>query len=706
MAGALAAFVISLRSTRVPPLIVRRGDENVLLVTIDTLRADAVGCYGGRAATPNLDALARAGARFDFAHAHAVMTLPSHASILTGLYPVAHGVRDNSGYRLDPHHLTLAERLKAQGFATAAFIGAFPLDSRFGLDQGFDLYEDRLGDPQGPSDFTIVERRAEAVIAPARAWLREQRDRWFLWVHLFDPHAAYDPPPPFDARYPGEPYLGEVAYVDSALGPLLDAVWASHRPTLVIVTSDHGEALGDHGETTHGLFAYEATLRVPLVLAQVPAARDLDRQKALARAAPTGRVVPASVRHVDLVPTVLDALGLPVPAELPGRSLLPLVNPGETADTDDQQVASYFEALSANLNRGWAPLTGVLVGREKFIDLPIPELYDLATDPAETTNLVSTRPERQGVLAARLRAFAGGPTDPRSPVDPDVAARLRALGYVASEAPRKTRYTDDDDPKRLIEIDRAIHEAIDRFQRGRPDEAAALYRSILAARPDLELAYRHLAFVAWSAGDVREAVKTLKRALGAGVSSPALVTQLATYLAETGAAREALALVAPLATRPEADLDTLNALGIAYARAGQPARALEVFQRMVARDPDSAMAFENIGTVHLTRGELQRAREAFERAVALAPRSSRAHAGLGVVRLKTGDRAGAIAAWHEAVALDPQNYDALYNLATQLVEVGRLAEARPYLERFVREAPRALYGADIAHLSALLARAR
>ncbi len=700
---ATTAFALWLHRPRAP-LIVRAADQNVLLVTIDTLRADALSCYGGRAATPHLDELARAGVRFDFAHAHAVMTLPSHASILTGLYPFAHGVHDNTGYRLAASHRTLAERLKAHGFATAAFIGAFPLDSRFGLDQGFDVYEDRLGESQGPSDFTITERRAEDVVTAAAAWLKQRTDRWFVWVHLFDPHARYDPPTPFDVRYAGDPYHGEVAYVDRALGPLFDAVRTGARPTLVVVTSDHGEALGDHGELTHGLFAYEATLRVPLILAQLrPADSTQPDRRARNGKADPGRVVSAPARHIDLVPTILDVLALPVPGELPGRSLLSLVDSRQGTRADEES-ASYFEALSASLNRGWAPLTGVLVGRAKFIDLPIPELYNLAADPLEQRNLANAQPEQLRVLAARLRAFEAGPPGPRGSVEPEVAARLRALGYVTGEAPRKTRYTEADDPKRLVDLDRAIHDAIDRFQRGRLREAAELYRTILARRPNLELAYRHLAFVAWSAGDIQSAVGTLKSALAAGVRSPALVTQLATYLAESGAPAEAIALVAPLAARPDADLDTLNALGIAYARAGRAEPALETFRKMLAADPDNAMALENIGAVHLARGDLAAARDAFERAVALAPRSSRAHAGLGVVRLKTGDRAGAIEAWRRAVELDSQNFDALYNLGAELAEAGRFEEARPYLERFVREAPQAFYATDIRRFAALLAR--
>ena len=325
-----------------PAVIVRTADQNVLLITIDTLRADAIGSYGGAAATPNLDRLARTGTRFEFAHAHAVVTLPSHASILTGTYPFEHGIRDNAGYRLPDDARTVAGMLGAEGFATAAFVAAFPLDSQFGLDRGFDLYDDRFGHAEGPADFTIAERPAETVVAAARAWIEQQPGRWFAWVHLYDPHAVYRPPPPFDQRYAASPYHGEVAYTDYALGPLLESAAAGgQRPTLAIVTADHGEALGDHGELTHGLFAYESTLRVPLILAQLPADRTSPADR-------TGLVSADPVRHVDIVPSILDALELPVPSSLPGRSLL-----GPSPDTEP---LSYFEAMSASQPRlGTAP---------------------------------------------------------------------------------------------------------------------------------------------------------------------------------------------------------------------------------------------------------------------------------------------------------------------------------------------------------------
>ena len=275
--------------------------QNVLLVTIDTLRADALGSYGGPAATPNLDRLARQGVRYDFAHAHAVVTLPSHASILTGRYPFEHGVRDNSGYRLADATPTVATLLKAAGYHTAAFIGAFPLNARFGLTRGFDVYDDRMGEAHGPIEFALPERRAETVIAAAQAWIRRQPDRWFAWVHLFDPHAPYAPPAPFDRQYRRSSVLRRSGLCRSGSCAAVRVDSDRRRARrVIVVTADHGEALGDHGEATHGLFAYESTLRVPLILAQhIPGEEAPERTEASS--------VP--VRHVDLLPTMLSAVG-------------------------------------------------------------------------------------------------------------------------------------------------------------------------------------------------------------------------------------------------------------------------------------------------------------------------------------------------------------------------------------------------------------
>ncbi len=533
------------------PAFVAGPDQNVLLVTVDTLRADALGSYGGRAATPHLDRLAAEGIRFTFAHAHAVVTLPSHTSILTGRYPFEHGVRDNAGFRLAENADTLAEMARRGGLATGAFVGAFPLDRQFGLAQGFDVYDDVGGRAGVQGDFAFTERRAEQVVAAARAWIDKQPGRWFAWVHVFDPHAGYAPPPPFDAQYRGNEYAGEVAYVDHALGPLLEAARSGPRPTTVIVTADHGEALGEHGELTHGTFAYEGTLRVPLILAQIGPA---------AAPARTGQVSDAPVRHIDIVPTIAGLLQFEAPGGLPGASLL--------ADSDDLR-STYFEAMTPMLKRGWAPLSGVLTGREKYIDLPIEELYDLAGDRGEERNLVPKSPDRARSLSAELKRFSATLPGREQSESAEVRERLQALGYVSGSVARKAAYTEADDPKRLIDIDRLMMDGIDLYRRGRMPEAMDAYRQVIARRPDMGLAYRRLAFLQWHVGAAADAITTLRTGLQKTGPDIDIEIKLGTYLAEAGSAQQAIPILEKVTAADAKNSEALNALGIAYARAGR-----------------------------------------------------------------------------------------------------------------------------------------
>ncbi|PYQ21434.1 MAG: hypothetical protein DMF81_15400, partial [Acidobacteria bacterium] len=341
LAVALAVGLVGLAALaawpRLPGALRREPGLDVLLITIDTLRADALGCYGNRdVETPWIDRLARAGVRFEQAHAQNVVTLPSHANILSGRYPLDHGVRDNSGFRFPAGPDTMATLLKRAGYRTGAFVSAFPLDSRFGLDRGFDVYDDQLGDPEARTAFLMQERPGGRTRDAARTWQAAQGGaKTFTWLHLYEPHFPYAPPEPYASRYASSLYHGEVAYEDSILEPVLEPLLSAGKAghTLVILTGDHGEGLGEHGEKTHGIFAYETTLHIPLII-YAPAILD-------------ARVVKERVRHIDVLPTVLDALGLEAPAGLPGRSLLPLAS-GRGASP----APSYFEALSSSVNRG------------------------------------------------------------------------------------------------------------------------------------------------------------------------------------------------------------------------------------------------------------------------------------------------------------------------------------------------------------------
>lgn len=690
-AAGLVGFAALVRSRPPSIAVARETSRNVLLVTIDTLRADALGAYGGRAATPNLDRLAADGLRFTDAHAQAVITLPSHASILTGLYPFAHGVHDNAGYRLQPGATTIATVLKRAGYATGAFVGAFPLDARWGLNQGFDEYDDRHGSTDRLGEFRMPERRADQVVEAATRWIRRQQGKWFAWVHVYDPHAPYQAPAPFDEQYADNPYAGEVAYTDRALGPLFDLARSGPRQAMVIVTADHGEALGDHGEQTHGLFAYEATLRVPFIL-------DLtDRAHALG-ASPTD----LAARHIDILPTVLDALGIEAPNALPGRSLIRALETGDVTP-----VPSYFESLSPFLNRGWAPLTGVVVGREKYIDLPIPELYDLAADPREERNLLPARDDRRRVLEARLRetgASSAAAAGLRTPENADVRNRLRALGYVSGPAPVKEHYGDNDDPKRLVDLDRMMQEGVALFQRGQLHEALATYQELIRRRPTMSASYLDAAYVQWELGDPAGAIETLQQAMRSGADAPDARIQLGIYLAEAGSPADAARLLSPLQTEASPDLDGLNGLGIALGHLGRQTDALAVFDRILQLDPDNAIAYQNRGIVYLERENFSAAREALAQALRHDPDLVRALNAMGVVELKSGNPGAAIADWKRVVEIDSRQYDTLFNLGVTLLDMGDRAGARQYLGRFVSTAPAAFYRKDIEKVQATLRR--
>lgn len=664
-------------------------DQNVLIITVDTLRADALSSYGGPARTPNLDRLAASGARFSFAHAHAVVTLPSHTTILTGQLPYVHGIRDNSGFRVPAGTETLATRLKAAGFATGAFVGGFPLTKRFGLAPGFDVYDDQMPEQTGGSAASMPERRADAVVSRAVEWIGAQQGRFFSWVHVFDPHSPYTPPEPHAANYTSQPYYGEVAWVDHALAPLFGRLATLTRPTLVIVTADHGESLGEHGELTHGMFAYEATLRVPLIVARVEGT--LEKRS-------TGRVIDTPVGHIDIAPTVLEAVAVEGDATLPGASLSDLIREGQASDPP-----VYFEAMTYNLVRGWAPLRGVMVERTKFIDLPIPELYDLASDPNETTNLAPQGGDRVQVMSRRLRGF--NTAAPHRPGQESAQAReaLRSLGYVSGSAPARDVYTEADDPKRLVEVDQALHHASAAFQGGRRDEGIRLLEGVIARRPDTADAYMTLSHHYWEAGLPQQALETLERGLRNGAPDRDLRVRLGVYMAESGAdPARAIALLEGL---PHEDVEALNSLGIAYGAAERYQDAIRTFNRVLALDATNALAYQNLASMTLREAlalsdrtaalaRMQTAEAHARKALATDSGLAGAHTIMGVILSRTGRTSEAIESWKRAVALDASEFNALYNLWLELAAAGRRDEAVEYGRQFIATAPAAFFAEE------------
>ena len=688
---------------------------NVLLITIDTLRADRVGAFGGPAGlTPSLDRLASEGLQLTRAYSAAPLTLPAHASILTATSPPVHGLRTNGLFRLGPSIPTLATILKGAGYRTGAFVGSFVLDARFGLNRGFDEYDDRYGEKHAGDPTEGAERRGEDVIKPALAWINGSASPqpsvpspqspssqavaaspqplapspWFAWVHLYDPHEPYRAPEPYASQH--EPYDAEVAYTDAMVGRLLAGLppGALDR-TVILMAADHGESLGEHGERTHGVFAYDVTMRVPWIV-WTPG-----RRHALSD---------ALVRLIDLAPTTLDLVGVGSPPEFEGRSIVPSVG-GRAQEIP----GAYFEAMDANLTRNWAPLTGLVSQTYKLIDLPIPEVYDLASDPQETTNLFSREPERARTLSALLRGLVAGfhgrgTAAEKTTLNAEARQRLQALGYVAAIADRAgRRYTDADDPKALIGAANDLQRALATFNAGSPDEAMSQARAIVRAHPGFVTAYGVIASMQRDTGDLGGAIATLEDVVRRGADQSVMVV-LAGYLQEAGALDRSIALLeAVLAAHPDY-ADAYNSLGVAYSRLGRHVDARAAFEQVLQLDPTSATAYENLGVDDLGVGNLGAAAEDLGRALAIDPRLARAHNALAAVYLRQRREADAIAEWRLALDIEPKLYDALYNLGTTLWDSGRRDDARAYLDRFVREAPPQRYGADIARMRKLLAR--
>ena len=677
---ALVAVALLADAGPAPPQVraPRASSPDLVLITIDTLRADALGFAGNtQVATPNLDRLAAEGLVFTDAHAHNVVTLPSHANILTGLYPFQHGVRDNSGFRLAATHASLASVLHDAGYATGGFVSGFPLEARFGLGRGFEVYDDRFSNSVRDEEFQLAERRGDEAVAAALAWWRAAAAApRFLWLHLFDPHAPYVAPEPYASRYRAQPYYGEVAAVDAFLAPLLAELRASGaRPVALLLTSDHGEALGDHGEKTHGLFCYESTLKVPLLLwgAGIAAGRDT-----------------RPARHVDIFPTLLALAGVrapAAPADVAGlRPGSPLVGPVERLAT-----GSYFEALSTTLNRGWAPLRGRLRNRTKAIALPLPELYDLATDPAEVVNLVDRQRRLFNELAATLPVESKWPPQ-RGVIGDEERARLAALGYLSSNATAPARWGVGDDPKSLLALDGKIFATVEAFSNGRTAEALALARAIVAERPAMALGRALLAQTLLESGRRQEALAEMRRARADGVTTDGLLRQLSQTLSEEGQSAEALAVLAALVAA--GDLDARIARALALSEGGRNEEARRELEAILAAHPNEPHALENAALVALRLGRPTEARELARRAVERSPGLARAWNDLGVALFQLGELDAALAAWTRAVAADPRLWDALWNLGLQSARAGRLEAARRALAAFANGAPAERYRAD------------
>ncbi len=466
---------------------------SVLLITLDTTRADRIGCYGyPDAGTPTIDALAARGAVFGRALAPVPITLPSHTSLMTGSYPPYHGVRDNGLYTVAPELLTLAESFAASGRRTAAFVSAFPLDSAFGLDAGFEVFDDKFSLDEAGRSGLLMERTGAKTAANAALWLShlDEGESFFSWVHLFDPHYPYEAPEDFQARFPNDPYQAEISAADASIAALLRSLGESGRlsDTVVVVTADHGEGLGEHGEETHALLLYDSTLRVPLVIAGpgVPAVR-----------AP----IPSGVSLIDIAPTIANLAGLPEKFEGHGaRNLAPLFSLDSAQNLAlETSRELYFESVYPRDHNGWSDLVGIEVDGWKYVEAPRAldasdhaigrELYEMSGDPAEEKNLAESSTKRAQALAARLRVLQGELL-PKHSFDAvrelagEDSANLEALGYTDSVAPSQTSdVSTARDPRQVVEAVTAMEEMRASLANRRFDDAKASQEKVARADP-------------------------------------------------------------------------------------------------------------------------------------------------------------------------------------------------------------------------------
>jgi arylsulfatase A-like enzyme/Flp pilus assembly protein TadD len=668
---------------------------NVCLITIDTLRPDRLSCYNrDHLITPNIDKLAERGILFSRAFAHTPTTLPSHTNIFLGTIPPYHGVHDNANFVVEEEFLTLAEHLKKHGYATAAFVGAFPLDSRFGLTQGFDLYDDNYGSKSN-QEFSYVERRAEVVVEKALHWLKEQKNHWFIWVHCFDPHQRYAPPEPFKTQYRGHPYEGEVAYVDSALGKFFDYLDQSNLmdETLIILTADHGESLGQHGERTHGYFAYNATLWVPLII-YYPAVKP-------------GRI-DQSVCHTDIFPSVCDILGMEKPSPLHGLSLLP---PMKGKKLPERLI--YFESLYPFYSRGWAPLRGFIQDEGKYIDSPIPEFYDLERDFDELENLASAKglkPHKK-ILERFLRkeCYLDKKMNKRKP-DREALQKLRSLGYAADNPlPIKSNFTEKDDLKILLPYQNRLMKAMRAYDGGRFEESIRYLREIIAERKDLSQAYSHLAKVYKEQRKLKEALEILSEGLENNPSSYKIMETYGMVLTEVGEYDKAVETLKNALNCIDYDPEIWNYLGVAYWKKGDFQNAYEAFTKVLSLDENYPVAYHNLGALYLSKYIRSKNDRDFwnsilnyKKALELDPSYAEAYNGLGTAYGRADQMEAAIHCWEKAVELNPDYVFPFYNLGIAYLSEGEANKALTFFSKYKKGQYHYLSSKERAELDSLI----
>lgn len=606
---------------------VRSGERplNVILISFDTTRADRLGCYGyEHAETPAIDRFAEGGVRFASAKTHVPITLPSHSTLFTGTTPIVHGAHHHSSILADEGNTTLAEILQSNGYRTAAFIAATVLDHGFGIDQGFEHYADDLGF-KGSVAAARVEREAREVFAEAREWLDENADEtFFAFVHLYDPHLPYRPPSPYAGRHLGRPYDGEIAYLDSEFGRFIDYLDREQLTdnTLIVVFGDHGESLGEHGIEGHSAFVYETMTWVPLLMS-------------CPGLLPAAVIVEGQVRLVDVLPTILDILGINPPPAAQGVTLLPCMV-GRERPPD---LPAYIESYHLNDLFGWSPLLGVETERWKYIRAPRPELYSLASDPGELENVHADHPEVVAELDGLLVGFLTGSERAAASTEPDeldaaMIEKLASLGYfgrTSATQERPVAAADEPvDPKDIWDTYLLYQQAFVASSYSRSEELREALVGLYERLPDNGTVRLLLAKSYMAGGEPARAMPILERDLETSPDDLFLNLSLGIVYGQLGRYEEAeRCLAAVLEVQPRAP-KALSTLGSIYLSRGEYDRAQETFGAVLDLDDADIesrhVSLINLGMIHyLVRGTPREAVPYFEEALSMHPRSTDAH---------------------------------------------------------------------------------
>ena len=648
---------------------------NIILFTIDTLRADHLECYGYEGVkTPNINQLAKEGILFEHNIVQAPLTLPSHSSILTGTYPLYHGIRDNGGFYLDESHITLAESLKNLGYSTSAFVAAFVLDSRWGLDQGFDYYYDNFDLTKYKKvSLDAVQRRGDEVLAEAYKWIaNNSHEKLFTWIHLYDPHTPYEPPEPYKTQY-GERryglYDGEIAYVDQLMGEFRHFMEERKllEKTLIIFTSDHGESLGEHKESAHGFFIYDSDVRVPLII-RFPGGK-------LA-----GKVIAHQVRSIDIMPTTMNFLGEKAPISVQGESVLPLILGNKSED----DLLAYSETYWPRYHYGWSELRLLRKGQYKFIDAPKPELYDLREDPGELDNLVDKKASlghdmKRELLALMEKYSTKGieETGPRK-LDQDSLVKLQALGYIGSfHASSKGKGERLADPKDKIELYNEIKLAQFFSAEEKMDQAEKKIKEVLGKDPSVLEARYILGNIYSKQKKYEEALEEYKKALEVDPEYYEAIFGMAQAYKRNGKYEEAILGFKRMINIDQRDTKSFLHLADIYDEQGELDEALKYLKTASEIDPEAPVFHNRLGAVYIKKKMYDmaekeiRAALSIERSIPL----QNAHFNMALIHEARGELDLAIMEYKKEQETSPFDYKPDFNLGLLFAKVNELDKA-------------------------------